>query len=63
MKPAQMVAVAFLVVVAVGQALRLLLRWDVSVNGVAIPLWVSAVAGVLVGGIAGALWRESRSPR
>ena len=42
------------------QALRLLLRWDVNVNGVAIPLWVSVIALVVVLGVAIALWREAR---
>jgi len=60
MKPAHLVAIALLVVMAAVQALRLLLRWDVDVNGVAIPLWVSVIALVVVLGVAIALWREAR---
>ncbi len=60
MKPAHLVAIALLVVMAAVQALRLLLRWDVNVNGVAIPLWVSVIALVVVLGVAIALWREAR---
>lgn len=60
MKPAHLVAIALLVVMAAVQALRLLLRWDVNVNGVAIPLWVSVIALVVVLGVAIALWREAQ---
>lgn len=62
MKPVHLVTIALLVLIAVVQALRLLLRWDVNVNGVAIPLWASAIAIVAVLGVAIALWREVRRP-
>jgi hypothetical protein len=62
MKPVHLVTIAFLVLLAGVQALRLLLRWDVNVNGVAIPLWASAAAIVVVLSVATALWREARPP-
>ena len=60
MKPARTIAVAFLVLLAVGQTCRLLFRWNVNINGVAVPLWASVLAVVVLLSIAVALWREGR---
>jgi hypothetical protein len=60
MKPAHLVAIGLLVVMAAVQTLRLLLQWDVNVNGVAIPPWVSVIALIVVLSAAIALWREAR---
>ena len=60
MKPARTVAVVFLVLLAIVQGCRLLFSWSVNVNGIAVPLWASGVALVVVLTIAVALWRESR---
>ena len=61
MKRAHFATIALLVILAAVQTLRLLFGWDVHVNGVAIPLWVSVVAIVVVLSVAFALWREARS--
>ena len=58
MKPAHTFAIALLVVVAVGHILRLLLKMELVVNGVTIPMWPSVVAVVVFLGAAVALWRE-----
>ena len=42
----------FLVLVTCVQLLRLILRWPVTVAGVGIPLWASAVAAVVAGSLA-----------
>ena len=60
MKPARTVAVVFLVLMAILQGCRLLFSWSVSVNGIAVPLWASGVALVVVLSIAVSLWREAR---
>lgn len=60
MTPARSVAVTFLVLLAIVQACRLFFRWSVNVNGMAVPLWASALAIVVVLSIAVALWREER---
>ena len=60
MKPVHLVTIALITLIAVVQGLRLVLRWDVTVNGVAIPLWASAIALVVALSLAIALWRESR---
>ena len=44
----------FLVLLACVQLLRLILGWKVTVAGVEIPLWASAVAALILGGLA--LW-------
>ena len=60
MKPFTLIAVVFLSLLALLQLLRFLLEWAVTINGVAIPVWVSGIAFVIAGAIAAMLWRESR---
>jgi len=62
MKPFTTLAVFILSLIAVLQLTRFVQGWEVSVDGVTIPVWVSGVAFVIVGGIAAMLWRESRTP-
>jgi hypothetical protein len=42
----------FFVLLACVQLLRLILGWQVTVAGVTIPLWASAVAALIAGGLA-----------
>ena len=44
------------------QLTRVLLGWEVTVNGVSIPVWASGIAALVAAGLALMLWRES-SPR
>ena len=60
MKPFTTIGVLLLALAAVVQLLRFLLGWPVSINGVSIPLWLSAVAFVVIGGITVMAWRERR---
>ena len=60
MKPVARIVTLFLALVAVAQFLRLVLQVEVVAGGVRIPLWASAVACVVTGGLAILLWRESR---
>lgn len=60
MKPFTLIAIVVLSLLAILQLTRLLLGWEVSVNGVSIPVWVSGIAFVIAGGLAAMLWRESR---
>ena len=60
-KPFTLVAVVVLSVVSVLQLLRLLLGWEIAINGITIPLWASGVAFVLAAGLAAMVWRERRS--
>ena len=59
MKPVAWITTIFLALVALAQFLRLVLQVDVVAGGVRIPLWASAVACVVTGGLAILLWRES----
>jgi hypothetical protein len=59
-KPFTTIAVGLFSLIALLQLLRLLFGWEVTVNGVHIPLWASAVAVVVAAGLAAMLWRENR---
>ena len=61
MKPFTLLAIVLLSLIAIMQLARFILGWEVSVNGVAIPAWASAVAFLVAGGLALMLWRESRT--
>ena len=60
MKPFTTVAIAVFSLIALLQLTRVALGWDVTINGVAIPLWASVVACVVAAALAFMLWRESR---
>ena len=60
MKPATTVAIAIFALVALAQLLRVLLAWNVTVNGIVIPFWVSIVASGIGATLAITLWREQR---
>jgi len=60
MKPFTTIAIVFLTLIAILQLTRFVRGWEVMINGVSIPVWVSGLAFVIAGGIAAMLWRESR---
>lgn len=60
MKPFTSIAVVVFSLVAILQLIRLVMGWEVLINGVSIPLWASGVALVVAGGLAVMLWRERR---
>ena len=60
MKPFTALSIALLALVAILQLIRFILGWEVLVNGLAIPVWASAIAFVVAAGLATMLWRESR---
>jgi hypothetical protein len=59
MRPVARIVTLFLALVALAQFLRLVLQVEVMAGGVRIPLWASAVACAVTGGLAILLWRES----
>ncbi|MHB8913213.1 MAG: hypothetical protein ACYC42_11315 [Lysobacter sp.] len=59
MKPFTFITVVLLGVLALLQLTRFLLGWEVVVNGAVVPVWASAIATVIAGGLALMLWRES----
>ena len=60
MKPFTRIAVVVLSLIALMQLLRFILRWEVTLNGAIVPVWLSGVAFVIAGGLAVMLWREMR---
>ena len=60
MKPGAFSAIVFLSVVALVHVARIMFGTVVTVGGMAVPMWASAAAFVVTGGIAFLLWRESR---
>jgi hypothetical protein len=59
-KPFTLVAVVVFALVSLLQLLRLLLGWEVTINGTVIPLWASGVACVVAASLAVMVWRERR---
>ena len=55
-----MIAVGVFSLIALMQLLRFILRWEITVNGVIVPVWASGIAFVIVGGLAMMLWRDMR---
>jgi hypothetical protein len=60
MKPFTTIAAVVFAFVAVMQLLRVILAWPVSINGVVVPVWASAIAFVIAAGLSLMLWRERR---
>jgi len=60
MKPFTIIAIVVFSFIALAHLLRFFFCADVIVNGIPIPLWASAIAAVISGGLAYMLWRENR---
>ena len=60
-KPFTITAVALFSLIALLQLLRFTLGWEVTVNGVTVPVWVSGLAFVIAAGLAVMVWRETRT--
>lgn len=56
------VAAPVFAVMAVIHAIRVVQAWPASINGMAIPVWASAVVALAFGLLAVLLWRD-RGPR
>ena len=59
-KPFTTIAVFVFALVALIQALRIVLGWDITVNGISIPPWASVIAVVVAATLAFKVWREMR---
>ncbi len=60
MKPFTAISAVFLGLFASLQLARFLLRWEMVVNSMSIPVWASAFAFLIAGGLAVMLWKENR---
>jgi hypothetical protein len=59
MKPFTTIASVFFSIVAILHLLRLLLGWEIIVDGMHIPMWVSVLGCVIPAILAFMLWREA----
>jgi hypothetical protein len=59
MKPFTNIAVIVFSLIAFMHLLRLFFSWEVTVNGMIVPLWVSIPGFVIAAGLAFMLWREA----
>ena len=59
MKPFTTIAVVVFALIALLQLLRAISGWEVTVNGIAIPIWASVIAFLVGAGLAIMLWREA----
>ena len=57
------VAAAIFAVVAILQLLRLLMQFEITVNGHVVPFWPNAIALVVAAGLSAWMWRLSTVAR
>jgi hypothetical protein len=60
MKPFTTLAIAVFTIVAFLHVLRILMGWEVTIQGAEVPMWASYLGLLIAGGLAFLLWRESR---
>jgi hypothetical protein len=58
MKPFTIIAIVIFALVSLVHFLRLFLGWEVIVNAVVIPMWISVFGFVVAGVLAFMIWRE-----
>jgi hypothetical protein len=59
-KPFTIISIFLFALISVLQLLRFILGWEVTVNGVSVPVWVSGIACVVAAGLAVMVWLETR---
>ena len=59
-KPFTVISIVVFSLISVVQFLRFILGWEVTVNEVSIPVWVSGIAFVVAAGLAVMVWLETR---
>jgi hypothetical protein len=60
MKPFTTIAIIVFSLIAFMHLLRLLFVWEVTINGMIVPVWLSVLGFMISSGLALMLWRESR---
>ena len=60
MKPFTTIAAVIFAVIALVHILRLFLGWEVTVSGMAVPMWASVAGLVIAAGLAVMLLGEAR---
>jgi hypothetical protein len=59
MKPVTNLAIAIFILIAVMHLMRLVFGWEVTLNALVIPMWVSVLGLLIAGALAYFLWREA----
>ena len=59
MKPFTNLAIAIFILIAVLHLLRLVFGWEVTLDGMVVPMWVSIMGFLIAGALAYFLWREA----
>lgn len=59
-KPFTVIAVVIFGIVSLAHLIRVFMAWEVTVNGVLIPVWISVIGFVVAGALAIMLRREMR---
>ena len=60
MKPATLVTILFLTLIAVGHLLRVLFAVPIVIASTPVPMWMSVAAFMFAGALAVLLWRDTR---
>ena len=60
MKPFTSIAIIVFSLIAFMHLLRLLFVWEVTINAMIVPVWLSLLGFMISSGLALMLWRESR---
>jgi hypothetical protein len=60
MKTFTTIAIIVFSLIAFMHLLRLLFVWEVTINGMIVPVWLSLLGFMISSGLALMLWRESR---
>jgi hypothetical protein len=60
MKPFTTLAIVVFAIVTFLHVLRILMEWEVVIQGVVVPMWLSYLGLIIAGGLAFMVWRESR---
>ncbi|MFZ3137333.1 MAG: hypothetical protein WA126_08090 [Thermodesulfovibrionales bacterium] len=60
MKPFTTIAIIMFSLIAFMHLLRLLFVWEVTINDMIVPVWLSVLGFIISSGLALMLWRESR---
>lgn len=60
MKPFTAIASVVFALIALLQLLRFLQAWPVSINGLDVPVWASAISCVIFATLSVMVWRERR---
>ena len=58
MKPFTSLTTLILVLFGLVHLIRLIVGWPVTVNGIAVPMWVSVIALISAWVLAALIWRE-----